>query len=43
MLAGRLRAIYLATDPNDYWREVAERGYRDEFYCLKKFKKQSKE
>lgn len=38
-LAGRLHAIYLATDPNDYWREVADRGFRPERYDLEKFQK----
>ena len=37
MLAGRLHAIFIATDPNDYWREVAKRGFDAEFYDLKKF------
>lgn len=39
-LAGRLHAIYLATDTHDYWREVAERGFRPEIYDLEKFKKE---
>jgi len=39
MLAGRLHAIFLATDPHDYWREVAKRGFTAEFYDLKKFEK----
>jgi len=34
ILAGKLHAIYLATDPQDYWREVAHRGYTKEFYDL---------
>ena len=34
-LAGRLHALYLATDPHDYWREVAERGFNSEFYELR--------
>ena len=34
-LAGKLHALYLATDPSDYWREVAERGFNSEFYSLR--------
>jgi hypothetical protein len=41
MLAGRLHAIFLATDPNDYWREVAERGFDREKYDLHNFEKES--
>jgi hypothetical protein len=39
MLAGRLHAIFLATDPNDYWREVAERGFTSERWDLRRFEK----
>jgi len=39
MLAGRLHAIFIATDPYDYWREVARRGYNKELYDLTKFDK----
>ena len=39
MLAGRLHALFLATPPIDYWREVAQRGYRAETYDLEKFEK----
>jgi hypothetical protein len=37
MLAGRLHAIFLATDPYDYWREVAMRGFDKEMYDLEHF------
>jgi hypothetical protein len=37
MLAGRLHAIYLATDKNDYWREVADRGFMAEMSELHRF------
>jgi hypothetical protein len=30
MLAGRLHALYLATERGDYWREVADRGFHQE-------------
>jgi hypothetical protein len=36
-LVGRLHAIFLALDPHDYWREVSERGFNDEFWQIKKF------
>jgi hypothetical protein len=39
MLAGRLHAIFLATNPHDYWREVAERGFHSEIYDLESFDK----
>lgn len=39
MLAGRLHAIFLATGPNDYWREVAERGFYAEMNDLHNFNK----
>ena len=39
MLAGRLHAIYLAIDKDDYWREVADRGFNAEVWDLKKFQK----
>ena len=39
MLAGRLRAIFLATGPEDYWREVAMRGFSAELRDLSRFQK----
>jgi hypothetical protein len=39
ILAGKLHAIFLATGPNDYWREVAERGFDKEVFDIKKFQK----
>jgi len=41
MLAGRLHAIFLATAPGDYWREVAERGFYSEIRELPGFEKES--
>ena len=40
MLAGRLHAIFLATDKGDYWREVAERGFYSELRELHRFQKE---
>jgi len=40
MLAGRLHAIFLATDKGDYWREVAERGFYSELRELHSFQKE---
>lgn len=40
MLAGRLHAIFLATDNGDYWREVAERGFYAELRELQSFQKE---
>jgi hypothetical protein len=37
MLAGRLHAIFLSTDPHGYWREVAERGFAAECEELRGF------
>jgi len=39
MLIGRFHALYIAIDNNDYWKEIADRGYRPELYDLKKFEK----
>ncbi|HSA75562.1 MAG TPA: hypothetical protein VLE21_05170 [Candidatus Nitrosocosmicus sp.] len=39
MLAGRLHALYLATHPQDYWREVAHRGFTAELYEITKFER----
>jgi hypothetical protein len=37
MLAGRLHAIFLATKSNEYWHEVAMRGYSKELWQLEQF------
>ena len=38
-LIGRFHALYIATIPNDYWREIANRGYRREYCELKNYNK----
>jgi hypothetical protein len=36
-LIGRFHALYVAIDNQDYWKEVADRGYRPELYQLGKY------
>jgi hypothetical protein len=33
-LIGRFHALYIAIDNNDYWKEIADRGFRPETYDL---------
>lgn len=36
-LIGRFHALYIAIDNQDYWKEIADRGYRPELYQLGKY------
>ena len=38
-LIGRFHALYLAIDNQDYWKEIADRGYRPELSDLERFEK----
>jgi len=38
-LAGKLHAIYLATEKTDYWREIADRGFYKEKHDICFFEK----
>ena len=37
-LIGRFHALYIAIDNSDYWKEIADRGYRPELNQLPKYR-----
>lgn len=39
-LIGRFHALYLSIDNTDYWKEIADRGYRPEIFELPKYNKE---
>jgi hypothetical protein len=35
-LVGKFHALFVAIDNGDYWKEIAQRGYRSEYWDLQK-------